>query len=223
MDRLDSAESMGWAPGSRIECTPASDIRQRLTTEECDEADRQIRLVIDDRIRRSGIFKPASLEQIAELILVQPTVEAVLTAGDPAKSAEKRRLGLGLTLGVGAGFTDTVADMRGTGAIRFVSDTFAQLRTRYRCTMLRVMAARNDDQTRRLSVRLHAADSSCVDSLNCDGEVYSLSELPVFPLPGCLTRECPCSLELIDQSGQAHPTATRIGSVFSRIAGRFRK
>lgn len=223
MDKAAPYNTIGREADSRIERAPASNIRERLNADESAEADRQIRLVIDDRIRRSAIFRTGALDQIAELILVQPSVEGVLTAGDPASAAEKRRLGLGDTLTVGAAFTDTVADMRGTAAIRFVSDTFAQLRTRYRCIMLRVLGARDDNQTRRMAVRLYAADSSCVDSLNCDGEVYSLSELPVFPLPGCLTRECPCSLELIDDNGPAHRSGQRKGGLFGWIANRFGK
>ncbi|WP_109261350.1 hypothetical protein [Hyphobacterium indicum] len=207
-----------------IEHTPAAEIRRRLTEAECAEADRQIKLIIDDRVRHSEIFKPAAIQVIAESILVQPTVEAVIMEGPPAAAEENRRLGLGVGITVGSAFASTVRDLRGVMAIRFIGQIFSQLQTRYRCILLRALGRRNDTATRRLSVRLHAADSSCVDSLDCDGQVYALADLPILPLPGCLTRQCPCSLELIDEQGH-HAGAKRgaSGGLTGRVARLFRK
>lgn len=180
------------------ELTSVLDVRHRLTQDEIEQANGQIRRIVEDRIRHSSIFHPAAIQRITELILLQPTIEGVVMEGGPVQAEENRRLGLGDGVVIGSEFSRAVRDLRGAAAIEFVRQSFAQLQTRYRCTLLRVLGARNDPETRRLSVRLQAADRSCIDSLGCDGEVYSLRELPIFPLPGCASRQCPCTLELIE-------------------------
>ncbi len=184
------------------ELTSVLDVRHRLTPDEIEQANGQIRRIVEDRIRHSSIFHPAAIQRITELILLQPTIEGVVMEGGPVEVEENRRLGLGDGVVIGSGFAQAVRDMRGAAAIEFVRQSFAQLQTRYRCTLLRVLGARNDPETRNLSVRLQAADRSCIDSLGCDGEVYSLRDLPIFPLPGCASRQCPCTLELIEGRSQ---------------------
>lgn len=174
------------------------DVRDRLTPDELEQANGQIRQIVEDRIRHSGIFDPAAHTHLTELILLQPTVEGVVMEGGEAGPEEIRRLGLGEGVAIGAGFSRAVRDLRGAAAIELVRQSFAQLQTRYRCTLLRILGARDNTESRRLSVRLQADDSSCIDSLGCDGEIYPLRELPLFPLPGCASRQCACKLELIE-------------------------
>ena len=147
-------------------------------------------------------------------------MDAVLEQGAPAGREENRRLGLGQKLKLGSDFAGAVLDLRGTAAIDFVHQIFAQLQTRHRCTMLRILGARADPGTQRLYVRLHAAETSCVDSLDCDGDIYGLAELPVLPLPGCHSRQCACSLELIALKSARQPAKP---DLFRRLYGVFRK
>jgi hypothetical protein len=196
---------------------PLGEIRHLLNTAECAEADRLIRVLISERTRQSHIFKAEALDVITESILVLPAAGDVIMNGPPAGLEENRRLGLGGGMTVGAAFSETVSDLHGVTAIHFVGQIFAQFQTQHRCTMLRILGARNDAAASKLKVRLHAAETSCVDSLDCDGQVFALSELPLLPLPGCLTRQCPCSLELIDEN---HRQADRPDDPDS---GRFRR
>ncbi len=176
---------------------PVREVRHLLTPEEREHADSQVRAIIEERVRQSALFKPATVDAMTQSILVEPTVDAVLTQGTPASRDETRRLGLGHHSRLGSHFARSVLDLRGAAAIDFVDQVFAQLQTRHRCTMLRALGARADSDTKGLYVRFHAAETSCVDSLDCDGDIYDLADLPVLPLPGCQSRQCPCSLELI--------------------------
>jgi hypothetical protein len=200
MDGKVSRKSQS-APADGTEPAAVSDVRHRLTPDELEIANNQIRKIVEDRIRHSGIFDPGAVRRITESIVFQPTVDGVVMEGGLAGPEENRRLGLGDGASIGIDFARAVRDLRGSAAIDFVRQSFAQLQTRYRCTLLRVLGARNDAETRRLSVRLQAADRSCIDSLGSDGEVYSLRDLPLFPLPGCPSRQCPCRLELIEDGG----------------------
>lgn len=179
-----------------------------------------MREIIENQVRQSAIFKPDMIDAIARSILVLPTVDSVLEEGAPAIREENRRLGLGHQLTLGSDFTHAVEDLRGTAAIDFVHQIFAQLQTRHRCTMLRVLGTRSDPGTKRLFVRLHAAETSCMDSLDCDGELYGLAELPVLPLPACNSRQCPCSLELVALNLARQSTRPNF---FGRLRNVFRK
>lgn len=199
---------------------PVTEVRHLLTEEERDFADSQVRDLILENVRQSGLFRSDAVDRVAHVILIEPTVERVLTSGAAANREEKGRLGLGRHIGLGTDFSGSVLDMRGSAAIEFVRQIFAQLQTRHRCTMLRALGARHDLSTRNLHVRLHAGETSCVDSLDCDGDIYGLADIPDFPLPGCQSRECPCSLELIvapgTPSGEPSRLLGRLAHLFKR-------